>query len=160
VKLFLRAGILLSALAAATALLAPAGPAAAKAPPARAAQVHPVSGLRVIPLAVRGHVLRVEVAQTEAEQQMGLMFRKEMGANEGMIFPMNPPRTAAFWMRNTILPLDIVFVGADRRVLNVVHAVPYDETPLPSSGKAGMVLEINAGRAAQLGIRPGTVLKW
>ncbi|MBC2666891.1 DUF192 domain-containing protein [Novosphingobium flavum] len=122
--------------------------------------VHPVSGLKVVPLTAGGHKFRVEVAATGAEQEKGLMFRKEMGADEGMIFPMDPPRQAYFWMRNTVMPLDIIFIGADHKVLNVVGAKPYDETPLPSAGKAAAVLEINVGRAAQLGIGPGTAVNW
>ncbi len=129
-------------------------------PQAAATPRHPVSGLAVIPLTAAGHRLKVELAATAEEQARGLMFRKEMGADEGMLFPMNPPRPAQFWMRNTVMPLDIIFIGPDRRVLNVVHAVPYDETPLPSAGVAGAVLELNAGRAAQLGIGPGTVVAW
>ena len=68
-------------------------------------------------------------------KKSGLMFRTAMGADEGMIFPMDPPRAAAFWMRNTVIPLDIIFIGADRRILNIAaNAVPYDERPLPSAG--------------------------
>ena len=134
-----------------------AGKGAAAALPAR----HPLSNLPVIPLSAGGHRFRVELAASPAEQETGLMFRLAMGADEGMLFPMNPPRQAYFWMRNTVLPLDIIFIGADRRVLNVAaNARPYDETPLPSAGKAAAVLELNAGRAAQLGIRPGSVVKW
>jgi len=151
----------LRALLAAFALLAAglAAPLAARTPSATSAR-HPISHLPVIPLRAAGHLLRVELAATAAEQEMGLMFRTRMGADEGMLFPMNPPRQAYFWMRNTVLPLDIIFIGADRRVLNVIQAKPYDETPLPSAGKAGAVLELNVGRAAQLGIRPGTRVQW
>ena len=89
------------------------------------------------------------------------MFRTAMGADEGMIFPMNPPRQAAFWMKNTVIPLDIVFIGSDRRVLNVAaNARPYTKTPLPSIGAAAAVLELNGGRAAQLGIGPGDRVEW
>lgn len=154
-KALLAAFALLSAGLAAP--LAARAPAAAKTP---ATTRHPVSHLPVIPLRAAGHLLRVELAATPAEQEMGLMFRTRMGADEGMLFPMNPPRQAYFWMRNTVLPLDIVFIGPDRRVLNVVQAKPYDETPLPSAGKAGAVLELNVGRAAQLGIRRGTRVQW
>jgi len=132
-----------------------------KAPARAAAEArHPVSGLKVVPLVIGGHRFRVEVAATPAEQERGLMFRKEMGPDEGMIFPMDPPRQAYFWMRNTVMPLDIIFIGADGKVLNVVNARPFDETPLPSAGKAALVLEINVGRAARLGIGPGTGVKW
>ena len=146
-------------------LLAVASGVAEARPPSRpavaSASRHPVSNLPVIPLTAGGHRLRVELAASSAEQETGLMFRARMGADEGMLFPMSPPRQAYFWMRNTIIPLDIIFIGADRRVLNVAaNARPYDETPLPSAGKAAAVLELNGGRAAQLGIRAGTKVSW
>ncbi len=129
----------------------------AAAAPAR----HPVSGLRVIRVEVGSRRFLAELAASPAEQEKGLMFRKEMGADEGMIFPMDPPRRAYFWMRNTVLPLDIIYIGADRRVLNIAaNARPYDETPLPSAGLAAAVLELNAGRAAALGIKPGDRANW
>ncbi|MBC2668389.1 DUF192 domain-containing protein [Novosphingobium piscinae] len=132
--------------------------------PAAAAQSaetrHPESGLPVIPLRVGRHAFRVEVASTEPEQQRGLMFRTKMGADEGMIFLRQPPDHAAFWMRNTVIPLDIIFIGKDRRILNIAHGVPYDETPLPSAGVTLAVLELNEGRAAALGIKPGDLVSW
>ncbi len=135
------------------------------APRAVAPQRHPLSGLAVIPLTVStatgAHRFQVEVAATPLEQERGLMFRTAMGADEGMIFPNNPPRRTAFWMKNTVIGLDIIFIGADHTVLNIARdAVPYDETPLPSAGEAAGVLELNAGRAAQLGIKPGDRVKW
>jgi uncharacterized membrane protein (UPF0127 family) len=133
---------------------------AATAAPAEQLSVHPVSGLTVVPLTVTTasgpHVFKVEVAATPAEQERGLMFRTAMGADEGMIFPMNPPRPSAFWMKNTVIPLDIIFIGADHKVLNIAaNAVPYDLSPLPSDGAAAGVLELNGGRAAQIGLKPG-----
>jgi uncharacterized membrane protein (UPF0127 family) len=127
--------------------------------------VHPVSGLAVIPLTVthggKPHAFRVELARTGQEQAKGLMFRTEMGADEGMIFPMEPPRDASFWMRNTVIPLDIIFIGPDRRILNVAaNTVPYSEAPVTSLGTTGAVLELNAGRAAQLGIAAGDKVQW
>ncbi len=132
---------------------------------ATSAAKHPVSGLAVIPLTVssagKEHRFRVEVAKSEFEQATGLMFRRSMGPDEGMIFPMSPPRQAAFWMRNTVIPLDIIYIGADRRVLNIAaNAVPYDETPLASAGPVAGVLEIAGGRAAALGIAPGDTVRW
>ncbi|MCT2399774.1 DUF192 domain-containing protein [Novosphingobium sp. HK4-1] len=127
--------------------------------------VHAESGLPVIPLKVisgdKVHTFRVEVAATEAQQAKGLMFRTHMGADEGMIFPEKPPRRPAFWMRNTVIPLDIIFIGTDHRILNIAaNAVPYDETPLPAIGIASGVLELNGGRAAELGIKPGDKVEW
>lgn len=132
---------------------------------AAAPAVHPVSGLKVVPLTVvsqgRTHIFRVEVAASAMEQGRGLMFRTAMGADEGMIFPINPPRQASFWMRNTVIPLDLVFVGVDGKVSNIAaNAVPYDETPLYSVGLVKGVLELNGGRAAELGIVPGAKVSW
>lgn len=139
--------------------------AAGHATEAAAPAVHTESGLPVIPLTVRHgnkvHAFRVEVARTGPEQARGLMFRTQMGADEGMIFPMDPPRDAAFWMRNTVIPLDIIFIGTDGRISNIAaNAVPYSEEPLPSVGQVRGVLELNAGRAAALGIVPGDRVEW
>ena len=138
-----------------------AAPVSTEASPA----LHPVSGLEVTTLRIRHgsavHRFRVELALTGAQQARGLMFRTVMGADEGMLFPMNPPRPASFWMRNTVLPLDIVFVGTDGRILNIAaNAVPYDESRLFSLGPVSAVLELNGGRAAQLGIGPGDPVEW
>jgi uncharacterized membrane protein (UPF0127 family) len=126
--------------------------------------IHPESGLPVIPLTVQHQgrfMFRVEVARSEPDQAKGLMFRTRMGANEGMIFPMDPPREAAFWMKNTVIPLDIIFIGEDHRILNIAaNAVPYSETPLPSAGKVSGVLELNGGRAAALHVGPGDRVTW
>ena len=87
---------------------------------------------------------------------MGLMFRKELAANHGMIFFVDPEREVNFWMKNTLIPLDIIFIGPDRLVSNIAaNATPYSLDPLPSAGTAAAVLEINGGRAAELGIVPG-----
>ena len=152
-------------LLAVAAACSPHAEAGGKAATAQSPAVHPVSGLPVIPLTIthagKPHRFRVEVARTGAEQEKGLMFRQAMGADEGMIFPMNPPRGAAFWMRNTVIPLDIVFVGTDHRILNIAQrAVPYDESPLPSAGSVSGVLELNGGRTAELGIGPGDRVDW
>ncbi len=124
------------------------------------AERHPESGLRVIPLTVssggKTHSFNVEFAESPEQQAKGLMFRREMGSDEGMIFPFNPPRPASFWMKNTVIPLDIIFIGTDHRILNIeADAAPYSESPRLSRGKAAAVLELNGGRAAELGLGPG-----
>ena len=127
--------------------------------------VHPESGLAVIPLTVshdgKQHKFRVEMARTMQEQAKGLMFRTKMGANEGMLFPFDPPRDASFWMKNTVIPLDIVFIGTDGKVLNIsANAEPYSLEPRNSEGVTKAVLELNGGRAAELGIAPGARVEW
>lgn len=136
-------------------------PAPATATPAR----HPTSGLEVIPLTIsqngKSHTFRVEVARTMEEQQKGLMFRTAMGPDEGMLFPSERPEMRSFWMKNTVIPLDIVFIGPDHLISNIAaNAVPYSLEPIPSSGAAIAVLELNGGRAAQLGITPGARVSW
>ena len=143
----------------------PQSPGAAQSATSAAVAVHPVSGLPVVALTVthasKRHSFRVEVARSDDEQERGLMFRTAMGADEGMIFPYSPPRRVAFWMHNTVIPLDIVFVGADRRIINVAaNAVPYSDAPLASAGPVSNVLEINGGLAAKLGIGPGDAVDW
>lgn len=130
-----------------------------------APSVHPQSGLKVIPLSVtahgRTHRFRVEVADTPEAQAKGLMFRTQMGPDEGMVFPYKVPQQLSFWMRNTVLPLDLIFVGADRKVINVIaNAQPYSESQLMSDGPGIAVLELNGGRAAELGIGPGATVDW
>lgn len=127
--------------------------------------VHPASGLAVVPLKVihggKAFAFRVELARTPQEQAKGLMFRTDLGPNEGMIFPFDPPRGASFWMRNTVIPLDLIFVGVDGRISNIAaDAIPYDESNLNSIGLARAVLELRGGRAAELGIVPGDKVEW
>ncbi|MBV7265091.1 DUF192 domain-containing protein [Erythrobacter sp. WH131] len=131
------------------------------APPA-AAEIdrHPVSGLEVIDLVVVSgqtrHPFRVEVAATPQEQNRGLMFRTEMGENEGMFFPSYTPQARSFWMKNTPMSLDIIFIGTDGRITNIAaNTVPYSTESVPSTGLTSGVLELIAGRAAELGIEPG-----
>ena len=126
---------------------------------------HPVSGLPVVPLTMASrngtHRLRVEVARTEAEQAQGLMFRTALGPDEGMIFPMQPRRQASFWMKNTVIPLDLVFIDGEGRIESIAaHAVPYSLDPINSRGVVAAVLEIAGGRAAQLGLAPGDRVAW
>ncbi|KHL26105.1 hypothetical protein PK98_06160 [Croceibacterium mercuriale] len=161
----MRLATLLLSLMSATALVACAPQDSGATATTQAPAAHPVSGLRVIPLTVQTggttHRFRVEVAESAEAQARGLMFRTEMGADEGMIFPYAAPQQLSFWMRNTVLPLDLVFIGADKRVINVsANAVPYSEAQLMSDGPAIAVLELNGGRAAQLGIGPGAVVSW
>ena len=99
---------------------------------------------------------QVEIAATRAEQQRGLMFRKALAPDRGMLFVYKRPQPAAYWMKNTLIPLDIIYIQPDGKILSIVrNARPHDETPLPSGGLVLGVLEIAGGRAAQLGVLPG-----
>jgi uncharacterized membrane protein (UPF0127 family) len=122
------------------------------------------TGLLEVPLAIRSkngvHRFTVEVAATPQQQETGLMFRTSVGADRGMIFPYDPPQEVAFWMKNTLIPLDIVFIGVGGKIVRITNAQAMDLTPLPSGAPVTGVLEIAAGRAKQLGIREGDTVSW
>ena len=88
------------------------------------------------------------------------MFRRSLAPNHGMIFPYSPPQPVGFWMRNTLIPLDMVFIRADGRIARIATAKPLDETVVPRASRLSSVLEIAGGRAAQLGIRAGDRAVW
>ncbi len=134
-------------------------------PASQTPSVHPRSGLRVAPLTItqdgRTHRFRVEVAATQQEQWMGLRFRPAMGADEGMIFPRDPPRMASFTMQNTEIPLDMIFIGADGVIDQIIaETTPFEPGPFSSEEPAAAVLELNGGTAARLGITPGARVQW
>lgn len=107
------------------------------------------------------HHFTVEVAATEEQQQTGLMNRSELARDRGMIFPFTQPRIASFWMKNTLIPLDIIFVRTDGTIANIAaNAVPLSLEPMGSDGVVGSVLELNGGQAAELGIEPGDKVEW
>lgn len=101
----------------------------------------------------------IEVADDDAERAQGLMYRNSLSSSAGMLFVYPDARNVAFWMRNTLIPLDIIFFDERGQFVSVQKkAKPLDETPLPSAGPAQFVLEINGGMAAKLGIGQGSVL--
>ena len=120
----------------------------------------PQPRLPVTPLSIltaRGPVhFRVELASNSSEHATGLMFRTVMAPDAGMLFDFHRPTSVAFWMKNTILPLDMIFIRMDGTVSTIhARAVPESETPIYSAEPIRAVLEINAGRAEALGIEPG-----
>ncbi len=126
---------------------------------------HPESGLKVIDVTVdvdgKPITFASELAASPQEQQKGLMFRTQLGDYEGMLFPYRDAAQLSFWMKNTPLELDIIFIGPDSKILNIGKGVPYQERPsVNSTGLAIGVLEIRGGRAAELGIEPGDPVSW
>lgn len=102
------------------------------------------------------HSFAIEVMDTPAERQQGMMFRESMAPDAGMLFVFEQTRPVAFWMRNTLIPLDMVFIRENGIIANIhANAVPLDETSVPSDGPVRYVLEIPGGRAAELGIVAG-----
>ena len=102
----------------------------------------------------------VEVADTDAERSRGLMFREKLAASAGMLFVYDRPGRAVFWMKNTLIPLDMIFADATGLVQRVhSKAIPHDETPIDGGDGVLAVLEINGGLARRLGIEPGSVMR-
>ncbi len=102
----------------------------------------------------------IEVADTDAERALGLMNRKKLAASAGMLFVYDTPRRASFWMKNTLIPLDMIFVDSDGRVTRVhAQAKPLDQTPIDGGDGVRFVLEINGGLAKRLGITSGSVMR-
>jgi uncharacterized membrane protein (UPF0127 family) len=102
------------------------------------------------------HTFSVEVARTEDERETGLMRRRFMPADRGMLFDFGTPQPVIMWMKNTILSLDMVFIGSDGRVVNVAESTePMSERLIPSHGPVLGVLEVNAGTAQKIGLHVG-----
>ena len=123
------------------------------------------AGLEQVPLTItsgqRTHRFTVEIARTREEQATGLMNRSELAPDRGMIFPFDPPRDASFWMKNTLIPLDMIFVRTDGSIANIAeNTVPLSLESVRSEGPVGAVLELAGGRAAELGIKPGDKVAW
>lgn len=102
----------------------------------------------------------VEVADDAGERAQGLMFRESMAASAGMLFVYPKPEHARFWMKNTAIPLDMIFADAKGRVVRVhANAVPQDETAIDGGTGVQFILEINGGLAARLGIVAGSEIR-
>ncbi|WP_313808865.1 DUF192 domain-containing protein [Sphingobium sp.] len=119
----------------------------------------------LLPLTIRtakgNHRFTVEIALTEKQQEQGLMFRKSLAPDSGMLFPMSPPRTASFWMKNTLIPLDMLFIHTDGSIAFLkASAAPYSREPISAGVPVAAVLELRGGRAAELGIREGDRVHW
>lgn len=140
--------------------------AATQEPAAEAAGEPAVQRLRTVPLTIvtndgRRHVYTVEVARTADEQAQGLMYRRAMPKDAGMIFPFPAPRPATFWMRNTYIPLDMVFLLTDGRIESILADVPpLNEVQRSSLGPVAAVLELNAGEAARIGVSAGDLVEY
>lgn len=111
-----------------------------------------------------GFAVRARVADTPKKQEKGLMFVKELPENEGMLFVFEQDEEQAFWMKNTLIDLDMVFIGSDKRVTSVAHQVPHSYTYTPDSqvayalGYGQYVLELAAKTAQKHGVKAGAEL--
>ena len=155
----------IAACAVAALMLTACGPQpAANSPPAAQGPRTAPSGLDLVQLSInsgsRTHRFTVEVARTEPQQAQGLMNRRALAPDAGMIFPFDPPRPASFWMRNTLIPLDLIFIRPDGTIARIATGVPLSEEEIVVAESLTAVLEIPGGRAARLGIRVGDRVSW
>ena len=133
-----------------------------RAEPVASAQAE---GPALVPLTIktsRGpRTFRVEIARTELQQERGLMFRTSLPDRGGMIVPVTPPRPASFWMKNTPLPLDLIFIRADGTIARIAaRTTPYSLDFIESGEPVAAVLEIIGGGAAAAGISEGDKVSW
>jgi hypothetical protein len=124
---------------------------------AGAAQAQPLKVETLAIATARGVFhFKVEIADNDASRERGLMFRKTLAADRGMLFDFKKQAPVAFWMKNTLIPLDMLFITADGRVLAIArNAAPLSEALIPSGGPVLGVLEIGGGRAEAIGAEPG-----
>jgi uncharacterized membrane protein (UPF0127 family) len=102
------------------------------------------------------HHFRVELAETPETRERGLMFRRSLAADKGMLFDFKTVQPVSFWMKNTYIPLDIVFIGPDGRIVSIArNATPMSEALISSAAPVLEVLELQGGRAAQIEALPG-----
>lgn len=116
------------------------------------------SGLRTVSMPIGSKTFTLEVADTSLTQQKGLMQRDSMPPEHGMIFVFPDEQVRGFYMRNTRIPLDIVFAAANGRVVSIKQMKPYDLTTTYSDGKAKWAIELNAGTVATTGLKVGDTL--
>ena len=110
----------------------------------------------VLHTATGEYAFTVEIADTEAERAKGLMFRTSLAPDAGMLFDYHTEQPTAFWMQNTLIPLDMIFIGANGIVKHIhVNAKPMDTTSIPSGGPVQFVLEIPGGRSKEIGLAVG-----
>ncbi|MBP2533905.1 DUF192 domain-containing protein [Agrobacterium tumefaciens] len=106
------------------------------------------------------HDFVAELALDDAQRAQGLMFRKSMPSEYGMLFDFGEARAVAMWMRNTLIPLDMLFIGSDGRITHIhENAVPHSEAIISSRGPIKFVLELNGGAAKRSGIKPGDMVR-
>ena len=127
--------------------------------PLAQAQTGPQPRLRTIDLTAGIHVIKTELAITPEQQQTGMMFRREMGTSEGMLFVNDEPGQRCFWMRNTLLPLSIAFIADDGTIVNIAEMDAQSDQSHCSARPVRYALEMNRGWFAKRGIKAGARLQ-
>ena len=116
--------------------------------------------LPTVPLTINGHKITAEVAQTSEQVTTGLMYRFSLKPDHGMVFVFDRSEPRAFWMKNTYIPLDMIFIRADGTIARITTAKARDDSPVPAGEPVVAVLELRGGRTAELGIWEGDRVEW
>jgi uncharacterized membrane protein (UPF0127 family) len=118
-------------------------------------QQFPTSHLMIVS-ATGPRRFNVEIAETPAQMEQGLMFRRSLAPDAGMLFDFKQPTVATMWMRNTLIPLDMLFVDQHGLIVNIAQrAVPESDQTIAAAAPVRVVIELNGGTAERLGIQPG-----
>ena len=104
---------------------------------------------------IAGHPLKVELALDDPQREQGLMFRKQLGKNDGMLFVFDEPGYHSMWMKNTLIPLSVAFLDSEGRILNILDMEPQTLDAHTAAGPAVYAIETNKGWFAERGIKPG-----
>lgn len=149
----------LAALSAVLLLSACAAPDKAAGATTEAGAISPLEDLQIVTRTAT-HNFKVEVADEESERTTGLMNRPSMAPDRGMLFEFEDEQERSFWMHNTYIPLDIIYIDHTGRIVSIAaNTTPFSQTPIPSMGAAIGVLELNGGRAEALGIQAGDTVR-
>ena len=127
--------------------------------PGAQAQSGPQAKLNTIDLTAGMHLIKAELAQSAAQQMVGMMFRREMGANEGMLFVNDDASPRCFWMRNTLIPLSIAFIGDDGTIVNIAEMQAQNDASHCSAKPVRFALEMRQGWFSKHGIQAGFKLR-
>lgn len=133
----------------------PRGAPAALAQESGGADTGALAAAELVPIRVAGQRIMVEIAQTEAERQRGLMHRESLPPDQGMLFVYPEERPLGFWMKNTLIPLDIAYIDREGRIVDIQHMEPLDERTYPSRRPAMYALEMNQGWFEAHGVEVG-----
>jgi uncharacterized protein len=106
------------------------------------------------------HQFSIWIANTEPREEQGLMFVRELAADKGMVFTGEQPRVWTMWMKNTFIPLDMLFIATDGHVVKIAHAIPHDETTISSDVPVSGVIELQGGISEKLHLKVGDLAKW
>lgn len=123
-----------------------------------AKRIYQLADLAKGKITIDGRSIEVWIMDSDSKREEGMMWLedKDVKADQGMLFVFPKPGPLSFWMQNTVLPLDIMYISASGKMLNIVKGKPFDETSLPSKGEAQFVLEMKQGSAARLGYKAGS----